>query len=1352
MSGDLASNWDNFRVEFEDYVLATGLSEKEQPVQAATLRRVMGNECRHIYKHNLGLTADQGKDVKVILDALEEYFKPARNVIFERFVFGNCKQDEGEPIDVFVTKLREKAASCEYGQLKEDLIRDRLVLGVSDESVRRRLLRQKDLTLASAIDICRAAEKTDMRIQAITQDRPLETVHTTDGRRPRPLPRQERPGKIQNQTPNTYDSATCRFCGNTHRRGRDFCPAFGKNCRSCGTANHFAKVCMKKGQATRQLHAADGEVPEDMDRADTEAHIYTAESIGAVQGRGKKWFVNLKMNGGFQRCQLDSGATCDVMSIKDMRRLDPGAKLLPSQTRLVLYSDQVMQSRGIFHTVCVVRGKVHKLQFEIVRSRQRPLLSGETSERLGLMQFTIPEELLMVGHSSSGPLTRQHLVQTYTDVFNDPVESLPGDVHFELDTNVAPVQASPRNVPVAFRDVVKAQLDRYEADGHLTSVSEPTEWISNMVIVKQPEKVRICIDPKSLNQALKRSHYIMPTLEDVLHKLPRARIFTLVDARDAFLQCRLDEESSYTTTFWTPWGRKRWLKLPFGVSVAPEIYQRKQHELLAGLDGVEPIADDILIVGCGETDEIAIRDHDTKLLALMQRCREVKLRLSLKKLQFRVREVKFHGHILSAEGLRADPEKIRAVRDMPHPEDAKAVQRFIGFVTYLARFMPRLSEVCEPLRRLLDKDVPWHWLPKHDAAVEEIKRLVTSAPTLRYYDVTKPVTIQSDASQKGLGCCLMQENQPVSFASRALTQTEQNYAQIEKECLSIVFACQRFHYYLYGRGEIIAETDHKPLISIFTKPLLTAPKRLQSMLLTLQAYNLKVVYKPGPDMHISDTLSRATAPPQGPGTRYTKQTICCMQRAQVDIEHINQAEYLNVTSQRLRQIKLHTEGDGSLQSLQEAVLRGWPDCREDTPLAIREYWSIRDEISAQDGVLFKSQRVIVPKSLRAEMLKRIHASHVGGDACYRQARDTLYWPNMHGEIKDHVSQCSACNEYTHGQQRETMMSHALPTRPWQILSMDLFTQAGKDFLIVVDHYSDFWEIELLPDLSAETTVLRCKAQFARHGQPDRVITDCGPQFDCETFRRFAKEWDFDHVKSSPRYPKSNGKAESAVKIVKSLCKRAARAGTDPWLAILQWRNTPTEGMLSSPAQRLMSRRLRTPLPVADTLLEPSVVEGVPDRLRVKHQTAKLWYDKSARDLPELCIGQDIRMKPLPGDRTGRWRRGVCLRLVGPRSYLVDVEGTLYRRNRVDLRPAESNTAIPEQHGVQHNSPPADQPEDPPDNATDTNKDTATVTQEVRPQGRGDVHQPQDGSPLPTPVPGHRTASGRLVKVPNRLDL
>ncbi|KAK5893965.1 hypothetical protein CesoFtcFv8_010707 [Champsocephalus esox] len=659
MAGDIHGNWVSFRAEFEDDLLATGISEKVKPVQAAALRRLMGNDCRHVYKHNLGLTADQQKDAGAILVALEQYFTPAKNVIFERYVFGNLKQEDGELLDAFATRLREKAASCEYGAIKDELIRDRLVLGITDEGARRRLLREKDLKLDEASKMCRAAEVMDSKLKTMSlgSSGPGDSINATQGQR-----YGRRSGSRPSESTNTSaqpqsmrDAGECKYCGTRHKRGRDLCPAFGKSCRSCSTANHFAKVCMKRGQKARQLNAVDDPLPGELEDSD-ERDVYTAESVGAVNTRGKKWFVNLPLQSGVQRCQLDSGATCNVMSIKDKTRLAPRTPLLKSLIRLKLYNSEWMSSLGVYSTQCVIRGKTHRLDFEIVHTGQRPLLSGETCERLGLIRFTIPEELNKVEHCRKGDLTKEYLVSTYHDVYTSPIESLPGDIHFELDSTVAPVQCAPRNVPVALKAAVKAQLDRYEEEGHLTTVTQPTDWISNLVIVKKPDKLRLCIDPKALNRALKRSHYLMPTLDDVLYKLPKARIFTLVDALDAFLQCRLDEESSLMTTFWTPWGRKRWLKFPFGVSVAPELYQRKQHELLAGLTGIEPIADDILIVGCGDTEDEANRDHDTNLIALMDRCREVKLRLGLKKLQFRVKEVRFHGHILSAEGLKADPD------------------------------------------------------------------------------------------------------------------------------------------------------------------------------------------------------------------------------------------------------------------------------------------------------------------------------------------------------------------------------------------------------------------------------------------------------------------------------------------------------------------------------------------------------------------------------------------------------------------------------------------------------------------------------------------------------------------------
>jgi hypothetical protein len=245
--------------------------------------------------------------------------------------------------------------------------------------------------------------------------------------------------------------------------------------------------------------------------------------------------------------------------------------------------------------------------------------------------------------------------------------------------------------------------------------------------------------------------------------------------------------------------------MPFGIATAPEEYQRRQHEVLEGLPGIHVIADDILITGQGETQEEALRDHDINLVALLQRAREVNLKLNPKKPKLRLNEVPYIGHLLTPDGVKPDPEKVRAVQDMPRPdgrsraEKVKAVQRFLGFVNYLAKFVPHLADESEHLRRLTDKDAEWVWEKHHQDAFDRIKKLVANHPVLCYYDVSKPVSIQCDSSETGLGAALLQDGQPVAFASRTLTPTERGYAQIEKECLAIVFSCDRFNQYIYGR-------------------------------------------------------------------------------------------------------------------------------------------------------------------------------------------------------------------------------------------------------------------------------------------------------------------------------------------------------------------------------------------------------------------------------------------------------------------------------------------------------------------------------------------------------------------------
>ena len=198
------------------------------------------------------------------------------------------------------------------------------------------------------------------------------------------------------------------------------------------------------------------------------------------------------------------------------------------------------------------------------------------------------------------------------------------------------------------------------------------------------------------------------------------------------------------------------------------------------------------------------------------------------------------GHSLTSEGLKPDPDKIQAVDKMPKPTCKQETLSLLGFVNYLAKFLPRLSEIAHLIRELTTKN-RFVWSKQHDEAFEEIKTLVTRHAVPKYYDMTTEVTIvtiQCDTSEKGIGATLLQNGQPVAFASRTLSQVEQRYAQIEKECLAIVFACAKFSQYITRREVIPVETDHKPLQSIFKKSLLTAPSRLQRMLLRLQCYNL----------------------------------------------------------------------------------------------------------------------------------------------------------------------------------------------------------------------------------------------------------------------------------------------------------------------------------------------------------------------------------------------------------------------------------------------------------------------------------------------------------------------------------
>ena len=389
-----------------------------------------------------------------------------------------------------------------------------------------------------------------------------------------------------------------------------------------------------------------------------------------------------------------------------------------------------------------------------------------------------------------GPITREVLIKNYPQVFSEGVGKLAGEYHIRIDSTVDPIQHAPHRVPVALRTKVKEALEDLEQQEVIAPVTSPTAWISSMVTVpKKNGKLRICLDPKDLNRAIQREHYPLPTIEDIATRLHGGKVFTKLDVRNGFWHVALDEDSSFLTTFHTPFGRYRWRRLPFGISSAPEVFQRKMHELIEGQSGIEVVADDFIVIGCGSTVEEATVDHDKVLMAFLERCKEQGVKLNTDKLNLRMTEVPFIGHIATDKGLRVDPVKVWAISEMPPPTDKAGFQRLLGLAQYLSKFLPRLSDITKPMRELTQNDVQWTWGTAQEASLEALKKAVMSTPVLRYYNLQEEVTIQCDASQFGLGAALLQNGQPVAYASRALTDAETRYAQIEKELLAIVFAC-----------------------------------------------------------------------------------------------------------------------------------------------------------------------------------------------------------------------------------------------------------------------------------------------------------------------------------------------------------------------------------------------------------------------------------------------------------------------------------------------------------------------------------------------------------------------------------
>jgi len=305
------------------------------------------------------------------------------------------------------------------------------------------------------------------------------------------------------------------------------------------------------------------------------------------------------------------------------------------------------------------------------------------------------------------------------------------------------------------------------------------------------------------------------------------------------------------------------------------------------------------------------------------------------------------------------------------------------------------------------------------------------------------------------------------------------------------------------------------------------------MLLRLQNYDINLIYKPGTQLVLADTLSRAY--PLGSGRKESASEVfsedIAMVQGQDKTEYIVASEYVQDL------IKRAIETDDHYNALRWQIQRGWPEREKNVSKELQQYMPFCDELSVKNGLIFKGTSLFVPHAIRQEMIERAHMSHIGINGCIRRAREAVFWPKMSADITKHVSKCDVCQTIQSESQKEPMILRELPTRPWQYVATDLFDFRQQSYLITTDYFSNFFEIDKLQGKKAEDIIKCLKKHWARYGLPERVYSDGGPPYNSWEFKEFARKYEFKHITSSPTFSQSNGKAESAVKTAKRLMKK-----------------------------------------------------------------------------------------------------------------------------------------------------------------------------------------------------------------------
>ena len=586
--------------------------------------------------------------------------------------------------------------------------------------------------------------------------------------------------------------------------------------------------------------------------------------------------------------------------------------------------------------------------------------------------------------------------------------------------------------------------------------------------------------------------------------------------------------------------------------------------MLIGCKGVANIADDLIVHGCG------IKEHDENLLAFLRRLRERGLTLNERKCQFRFPKLTFFEHDLSSKGIAPSEEKVSAVQNAKPPQSTAEVRSFLGLVQYCAKFLPDFCQVAEPLRMLTRKDQQFMWEDAQQKSFLKLKDLLTRAETLAYFKNECRTRIVADAGPTGIGAVLTITQlqyglwRVISHASRNLTDVERRYSQTEKEGLALVWACERFKLYVFRR-EFELETDHKPLQCIYNKSSKPSA-RTERWVLRLQGYNFKVIYCPG-KTNIADALSRLNS---------LNQKDCSGEEADFVRVPAQESTPVAVTA---KEVERESENDPELCSVRHYMQSSdWSQCK------MPHYLSVKNELCVLEKLVMHGTRIVIPQSLRSEVLRLAHEGHKGIVKMKNRLQTKVWWPKIDHDAEQVCKSCHGCQVVGEFCAPEPMQRVEPPSGPWQDVAIDVLgpLSSGENLLVVVDYYSCFFEVVIMHSTTSRKMIEALTPIFTQYGYPFSLKSDNAPQFVSGEFENFLATCGIQDRKSPPLWPQANGEVEHQSRtLLKSL--KVAEVEGKKWKDeldkfLLAYGTTPHNSTGATPAFLMFGTELKTKLP------------------------------------------------------------------------------------------------------------------------------------------------------------------------------